>query len=93
MLRLSKFLGTILNLAGFPGWVREGDYQSSFGTDVKVRISPLYTRVSIDGVEIFFHRITGRIDGIGFSQGAGCRLNSISKSFVGQDQDTEKTGE
>jgi hypothetical protein len=73
-----RYLGALLHRIGMPGWVKEGDYVSpSFGTTVSVRVSPLYTRVSIDGTEVFFDRVTGRIDGIGFSRGVDCKLDEV----------------
>lgn len=66
-LSLLTWAGRILNLAGLPGCVRAGHHQSEFGT-VRVRISPLYTVVTVNGVDVFFYRLTGGIDGVGVNQ-------------------------
>jgi hypothetical protein len=58
------WLGRLANLAGLPGFVRNGRYTSALGVDVIVRISPLFTIVSVDGFEIYFYRLSGGIDGV-----------------------------
>jgi hypothetical protein len=68
-LSLLTWAGRILNLAGFPGWIRSGSHESEFGT-VQVRVSALYTVVTVNGVDVFFYRLTGGIDGVGISQTA-----------------------
>ena len=63
-----RLWGRIVNLAGLPGLVRECDYASGLGpTSVRVRISPLFTVVTVNGVDVFFYRLTGGIDGIGYA--------------------------
>jgi hypothetical protein len=62
-LRMARWLGSVLNLAGLPGFVRAGTYESAYG-DVAVRVSSLFTVVSIDGLEVFFYRLSGAIDGV-----------------------------
>jgi hypothetical protein len=66
-LSLLTWAGRILNLAGVPGYVRAGNHQSEFGS-VQVRVSPLYTVITVNGVDVFFYRLTGGIDGVGVSQ-------------------------
>jgi hypothetical protein len=58
------WLGRLLNLAGLPGFVQPGRYQSAIGVNVAVRVSPLFTVVSVDGFEIYFYRLSGGIDGV-----------------------------
>jgi hypothetical protein len=65
-LSLLTWLGRILNLAGLPGWIRAGEYESEHGR-VRVRVTPLYTVVTVNGVEVFFYRLTGGLDGVGVS--------------------------
>ena len=65
-LGLMRIGGAILNLAGAPGFVRECDYEGRIcDTRIKVRISHLFTIVTVDGLDIYFKRTTGTIDGIG----------------------------
>ena len=68
-IRLSFLIwaGRILNLAGLPGFLRAGHHESELGT-VRVRVSPLYTVVTVNGVDVFFYRLTGGIDGVGINQ-------------------------
>lgn len=65
-LRLSwlTFWGRVANLAGFPGFVREADYVAESGATVSVRKSALYTVVTVNGVEAYFYRLTGGLDGV-----------------------------
>lgn len=59
-----KFCGKLANLAGMPAVVRETDYHSSLGVDVAVRTTPLYTTVTVNGVDVYFYRLTGKINGV-----------------------------
>ena len=72
--KLSSWIGTLLNFSGLPGFVRECKYKST-ETDVfvSVRYSPLYSVVSVNDVDVYFHRITGNIDGIGLNQAVHCK--------------------
>ena len=62
-----------VNLAGFPGFIRECHYQSQLGVTVPVRTSSLFTVATVNGVDVYFYQLTGGIDGIGFSQTSDCR--------------------
>ncbi len=65
---LREQLGKTLNVAGFPGFVRECDYESkSLDVSVRVRISPLFTVITVRGVDVYFYRVTGKIDGVGWA--------------------------
>ena len=61
-----SFLGETLNLLGFPGFVRKCDYEASVcDATVSVRTRDLFTIITVNGLDIYFHRLTGTIDGIG----------------------------
>lgn len=65
---LSRWIGKLLNLAGFPGFIREVEYRTgeSFGKKwIRVSVDDLYTKISIDGLDIYFNRVSGTIDGVG----------------------------
>lgn len=62
-----RFAGRLANLIGLPGVVREVEYVSQDGLFVRVRTSPFFTVVMVGGVEVYFYRLTGGIDGIGLS--------------------------
>jgi hypothetical protein len=74
-------LGRLLNLAGYPAVVRECEYSSrALGAEVKVRKLALYTLVSVNGLDIYFNRLSGTIDGVGANPNADCRLGAFPKS-------------
>lgn len=65
---LRRLLGTLLNLAGAPGIVREGDYHDpSAQLTVRVRKYRSFTVISVNGLNIHFRRFTGKLDSIGTS--------------------------
>jgi hypothetical protein len=62
------FWGWLANLAGYPCVVREGQYASeAHGVSVRVRASNIYTVITVNGVDVFFYRLSGRIDGVGIN--------------------------
>lgn len=76
------WLGRLANWIGFPGVVVDVDYKSAiFGTSVKVRRSPLYTVITVDGIDVYFYRFSGEIDGIGFSRDAGYKQDEAQESI------------
>ena len=66
--------GKIFTLAGIPGLVRNCEYHASV-TDatVQVRVNDIYTVISVNGLDIYFHRLTGAIDGVGFNPTSDCK--------------------
>jgi hypothetical protein len=74
MIRLLQWWGIFLNLLGIPGFVRDTEYKSAnFGTLVRVKRGQLFTVVSVNGLDVYFSRFTGTIDGVGFSPASGCK--------------------
>lgn len=61
-------MGHILNSLRVPGFVREGRYKSRLGERIRVRVSPLFTVINVRGLNVFFDRLTGRVDGVSLSQ-------------------------
>jgi len=59
-------LGRVLQVFKAPGFVRPMEYSGEY-TDqsLKIRTSPRYTILTINGLELFFLRESGRFDGIG----------------------------
>ena len=78
--RILSWLGWAANLVGFPGCVRVCSYTSTLGVQVVVRISPLFTVVTVNGVDVYFYRLSGQIDGVGFSPTSDCRSTSTPQS-------------
>lgn len=75
------YVGRLLNLAGYPALVRECEYRShALNTVVRVKKLQLFTLVSVNGVDVYFNRFTGVIDGVGASPGAGCMLGASQES-------------
>jgi len=63
---LRVLTGKIYNWAGIPGLVRDCDYKAGItDANISVRAKELFTIVTVNGLEIYFHRLTGRIDGVG----------------------------
>ena len=69
---IKLWFGKLLNLAGFPAIVRECNYHSqALNTDVKVRKLGLYTIITVNGLDVYFTRFTGTMDGVGFNPASG----------------------
>ena len=67
-LKWLRFWGRVANVAGLPGIVRECEYYSeSLGVTVGVRMNPRFTVITVNGVDVYFYRLTGYIDGVGFN--------------------------
>jgi hypothetical protein len=65
-LRLRVLAGKVFNLAGVPGLVRDCDYEGGVAkANITVRTKELFTIITVNGLEIYFHRMTGKIDGVG----------------------------
>ncbi len=62
---LLSFAGWALNTAGLPGFVRDCNYRATTSdSQVSVRRSRLFTIVTVNGLDIYFNRVTGFIDGV-----------------------------
>ena len=63
---LRQWLGWLLNKLGLPGFVADTDYRSQqLHAHVRVRRKQLFTIVSVNGLDVYFRRLTGRLDGVG----------------------------
>lgn len=64
--RLKWWIGVVMGWAGIPGFVRDCEYKCGLtGQYIKVRVSPLFTVISVNGLDVYFYRTTGGIDGTG----------------------------
>jgi hypothetical protein len=80
-LTISSWIGSLLNWLQLPGVVREGNYTASCAdVSVTVRCSSLYSVVSVNGVDVYFHRVTGVIDGVGITRAAHYKAGGIRES-------------
>jgi hypothetical protein len=76
---IKLWFGKLLNLAGVPAIVRECDYRSTaLNVDVKVRRHGLYTIITVNGLDIFFTRFTGTMDGVGVNPASGYTTGAYS---------------
>ena len=65
---LSDLAGNAVDWLGWPGIVRRSDYRASIANvTVRVRTSPRFTVITVNGIDVYFERLTGRIDGVGSS--------------------------
>jgi hypothetical protein len=65
-LGLRVLAGKLYNLAGVPGIVRDCDYAATaHDVRIQVKAGDLFTVVTVNGLDIYFHRLTGGIDGVG----------------------------
>src|SRR5262249_19874299 len=73
MLRLLRlWAGRALNAIGVPGVVRPGTYEAAIAqASVRITVGPLFTVVTVNGVDVYLHRVTGAIDGVGFGAAPG----------------------
>ena len=70
-------VGAALNSLGIPGFCRPGVYEARCcEAHIRVRCTSLYTTVSVNGLDVSFHRLTGKITGVGFIPSSGCRPDS-----------------
>ncbi len=73
--------GRLFNLLGVPGVVRNCDYEATnCKAAVSVRVGQLFTLVRVNGLDVYFHRLTGNIDGVRFSPTSDCRLDQNRQS-------------
>lgn len=78
---MKLYLGKLANVAGYPALVRECEYRSpALDAVVKVKKLELFTVVTVNGLDVYFHRLTGAIDGVGANQGACCTLREAPES-------------
>src|SRR5262245_5409935 len=71
--RARRALGAVLNRVGTPGAIQNTSVHDEVtGQQLSVAVSNLYVRVSVDGRDYYFDRITGRFDGTGSSPSRLC---------------------
>jgi len=70
-----------LNFIRFPGFVRPCYYEAGIcKASISVRTGVLFTIVTVNGLDIYFTRLTGKVDGVGFSPTSDCKLDEVPKS-------------
>ncbi len=80
-LRLRWYAGKFLNLCGFASPIRECDYRAgTCRAHITVSQKELFTIVCVNGLDIYFSRLSGQIDGVGFSPASRCTVESFQES-------------
>ena len=68
--RLQMALHRGLNSLGFPGGIKDMTITDKLtGQHIEVKVGVLFTRLSVNGRDYYFRRLSGRFDGTGI----GCR--------------------
>ena len=84
MSTLRQWIGWLLNKLGLPGFVSDIDYRSpKLGAHVQVRRRRLFTIVSVNGLDVYFRRLTGRLDGVGLDPRADYTPVRVRESAPG----------
>jgi len=66
--QMAAAAGRAFNALGLPGFVRNTDYESPrVGARVRVRCGEYLTIVSVNDIDVYFERLTGRIEGVAVS--------------------------
>jgi hypothetical protein len=65
--RLRLRIGAALNRIGLPGAVQSVVIDDKLtGSLIEIKTGPLFTKMSVNGRDYYFDRLTGRYDGSGF---------------------------
>jgi hypothetical protein len=64
--RLREAVGRVANRLGLPGIVQPVEiYDQATGQRITIAVGSIMVRLTIDGRDFFFDRLTGRFDGAG----------------------------
>jgi hypothetical protein len=73
--RLVAGFGTVVNWLRIPGFVKDLDrFDEVSGQSIFISSSSRFTKISVNGRDYYFHRLTGRFDGAG--SGCNCHRKS-----------------
>ena len=68
----------LLVVLGISGLIVNQTYDAAITrAKVRVHLGPLFSVVSVNGLEVYFHRLTGKIDGVGFSPATDYKSDEI----------------
>ena len=82
ILRLRWWVGRFLNLCGFASPIRECEYEASICTArITVKQTALSTLITVNGLDIYFDRLSGRIYGVGLIPNADSQQGAIVESI------------
>lgn len=78
---VTKWLARLANALRAPGFVRVSDYTSSDSRiTVRVRCGTAFTVISVNNVDLYFDRLTGRIDGVSYGPKPKSRPGAAGRS-------------
>jgi hypothetical protein len=64
--RMREWLGWMLNRANAPGAIRAASFKDSMtGQEVEISVGELFVRLTVNGRDYYFDRLTGKLDGTG----------------------------
>ena len=64
--RAKLWICRVLNRVGVPGTIQDADINDSLtGNHIQVRVGVLFTKVSVNGRDYYFRRLSGQFDGTG----------------------------
>lgn len=64
--RMRELWGALLTHFGIPGAVRDIQILDALtGQEITVHVGDLFTRLSVNGRDYYFHRVSGKFDGAG----------------------------
>lgn len=64
--RLIQWVGGLFNKNSIPGFIQPINYRDPVsGYHIEIKITPLFTKLSVNGRDFYFKRFSGRFDGTG----------------------------
>ena len=80
--RFRRSLGRFLDWLGVPGFVQPMEVDDLVtGWHLSIRVSPLFTVISVEGRDFYFYRRNGKFDGTGMSTCAYAKLCEKRRAY------------
>jgi hypothetical protein len=68
--RFRRLFGQLLNSLRIPGTIRAFHFNDPVSHQtIDIRVGDLFTKITVDGRDYYFHRLTGKFDGTGMGCG------------------------
>lgn len=78
---VKQWFGGLANALGLPGLVKDTVYRSQHpDATVVVRRGRLFTVICVNGTDVYFNRLSGRIDGVGANPSPDCMTAAVRGS-------------
>jgi len=87
---LVGWLGRMLNALGVPGAIRPSLCQERLDIPIEVRVGPLFTVIAVKDIQLFFHRLSGRFDGVVVNQ-LDCKESEIESPALANERSPAKS--